>query len=468
MIPQLAHRRSRLAQTLAEWKRLNDEIAAWFAKKREPGFQKRHGRQLMLLKTTLIGALETLRSAIENIPLAQPMPDFYRACRGHELRLLWVRALWSYFLPKFEQREDPGLQRLLEAADEVVWACYAPIFERLGQTPPPPPLPYVEPQFSARAIPLDEPPPELRGIDAEFLTAFLSRLPIAVIGLPPACVSAPWWLAHVAHEAGHHVQHELNLVEPFGKAISDAARNGPDPLDKDLADRWTLWGEEIFADAHAFLHIGPSAPRALADVELSATTLTKNSPRYPAALVRFDWQVRALEKWKIANEALGSAMDEKLTELAQSGQLPADTVAAFGQTQRLADTVLAQKLQVDGELTMEQLSEWDAAPYETGGDVDNYAASLRNGVRLGEAQNTVNIRHLVAAGVVAWAGTLEVDDDAMREQEQKQLAETLVENLIQHSPPGDRATRAAAPIEVGAGKELGELLLARLPQELKP
>ncbi len=50
-----------------------------FAKKREPGFQKRHGRQLTLLKTTLIGALETLRSGIESIPLAQPIPDFYRA-----------------------------------------------------------------------------------------------------------------------------------------------------------------------------------------------------------------------------------------------------------------------------------------------------------------------------------------------------------------------------------------------------
>lgn len=123
MIPGLGQRRSRVAQTLAEWKRLNEEIEAWFAKKRAPGFQKRHGRQLTLLKATLKGALETLRSGVQDIPVAQPMSAFYRACREHELRILWVRALWSYFLPKFEQREDPALQHLLEAADEVVCAC---------------------------------------------------------------------------------------------------------------------------------------------------------------------------------------------------------------------------------------------------------------------------------------------------------------------------------------------------------
>jgi hypothetical protein len=444
-------------------------LAQWFGKVWDPDFRKRHGRQLELLKTTLTDALETLRGNLERISLAQPTADFYRACRGHELRLLWVRALWSYFLPKFEQRVDSGLQRLLVAADEVVWACYAPAFEVVGRTPPPAPLPYVEPRFSARAIPLDEAPPELRSVDAEFLKAFLARLPIAVLGLPAACVSAPWWLAHAAHEVGHHVQHELGAVTAFEKALGDAARCGPDPLDEELAGRWMLWGEEIFADAYAFLCIGPSALRALADTELSAAALTKNLPRYPATIVRLDWQRRALDKWKIASESLGSAMDEKLHELAQSGQLPADTITAFRQTQRLAEAVLAQKLPVDGGQTLPDLTGWDAGPHKTGGDVGAYAGSLRKGAILGEAKNTVTIRQLAAAGVVAWAGTLELDDDATREQEQKQLAAALLENLILHAPPGDRLTRAATPDEAkNLGEELGALLLARTAAELEP
>jgi hypothetical protein len=80
----------------------------------------------------------------------------------------------------------------------------------------------------------------------------------------------------------------------------------------------------------------------------------------------------------------------------------------------------------------------------------------------------VTIRHLVAAGVRGWAGTLEVEDSPTREQEQKLLAAALIENLIQHAPPGDRATREATPDEDRLGAELGALLFESVPTAIKP
>jgi hypothetical protein len=468
MLPGLAYRQSRRAQTLDGWIRLKQEMDDWFATNRDPEFSKRHGRQLRLLEKTISGALDFLRAKIEEISLTLSTSDFYRSCRQHELRLLWVRALWQYFKPKFDQREDAAFQRLLRAADEVVWACYAPAFEKLGQTPPPPPLPYIEPLFTPRAIPLDEPPAELKLVDAEFLKAFLDRLPIAVIGLPPACLSAPWWLAHIAHEAGHHLQHELSLVVPFGKALAQSDDEGAKPLPAGLAGSWALWGEEIFADAHAFLTIGPAASRALADVELSSSEMTVSRGKYPATVVRLNWQRLALDKWNLGDEALGSEMNAKLCELTQPGRLPPATATAWDKGQRLADTVLGQKLPLGDGLTIAELDDWEAEAYEANAEITEYASSLRRGDTLGKAKSTVTIRHLVAAGVRGWGGTLEVEHLPTREQEQKWLADALIENLIQHAPPGDRAAREATPVEGRLGEELGALLLESVPTAIQP
>jgi hypothetical protein len=468
MTTELACRRSRLAQTRAELTRLASELTRWFEAKRDPGFLRRHGRQLQLLNSTLTGALTSLRQQAGLLSLTQPTADCYRACRAYELRGLWVRALWQYFRPKFEQREDSTLKSLLTAADEVVWACYAPAFERLGQSPPPAPLPYVEPQFTPRAIPLDEPPPELKLVDADFLAAFLERLPIAVVGLPSACVSAPWWLAHAAHEVGHHVQHELKLVTPFELALRQAAEAGPEPLDPELADHWVLWGQEVFADAYGLLCLGPAAPRALAEVELSSASLTRNSAKYPAAVVRLEWQRRALQELEVpADDLLGLAMEAEFQR--QTPQLPPDTAAALAQAQRLGVWAMRQQFSSPGgEFKLTELAAWEAKPFQAAGDVADYAQRLRAGQSLAEARNTVTIRHVLAAGVKAWDDTLAVEEETAREQEQGQLARVLVDNLIAHSPPGDRVTRAATPDDAGWGRELGELLLARTAGELTP
>jgi hypothetical protein len=281
-------------------------------------------------------------------------------------------------------------------------------------------------------------------------------------------VSAPWWLAHAAHEVGHHVQHELKLVRPFELGLKQAAETGPVPLDQDLTDNWMLWGQEFFADAYGLLCLGSFAPRALAELELSAASLTKNSAKYPATIVRLEWQRRALRNLEApTDDVLGPAMEEVFRT--QSSQLPTATATAFGQAQRLAEFVTGQPLSAPGcQLTLSELAGWELKPFQAGGDVADYAEQLRDGQALAEAKNTVTIRHLLAAGVKAWVNTLAANDDATRDQEQAQLALALVDNLIAHSPPGDRAVRAAAPVEASLGRELGELLLARTAGELDP
>ena len=81
-------------------------------------------------------------------------------------------------------------------------------------------LPYIEPEYSPMAIPRDDPPPDLAPEADSVLAAFLGKLPVPLISLPPLCVTDPWWLILVAHEVGHHLQFDLcggwTLVGTFG------------------------------------------------------------------------------------------------------------------------------------------------------------------------------------------------------------------------------------------------------------
>src|SRR5204863_117964 len=76
-------------------------------------------------------------------------------------RLAVVERVFQYFAGKLDQR-DGALGALLDAADEITYSLYVQAFRGAGLAEPPPPLAYVEPAFSPRALPRDEPPAELR------------------------------------------------------------------------------------------------------------------------------------------------------------------------------------------------------------------------------------------------------------------------------------------------------------------
>ena len=206
-----------------------------------------------------------------------------------------------------------------------------------------PPLPYLEPRFTPRAIPRDEPPPELKSeVDNEFRQAILAMLPAAMISLPPACVTAPWWLAQVAHETGHHLQHELGLLAPFQQALqSAAAAHLPAGAAEDLAAKWLLWNQEIFADLHSILCLGPAAPCSLSEAELTSDSIVDGYGPYPATVVRLELMRQGLRHLKLSDaDALGEAMAERFDET--SKHLPATTADVFKMARPTACAALLQ------------------------------------------------------------------------------------------------------------------------------
>src|SRR5262249_45617822 len=143
-----------------------------------------------------------------------------------ERRLALIDRLFGFFRHKLDQRDDEPLCAALDAADEVIRSLYVQPFRAAGLAEPAAPLAYVEPAFSPRAIPRDEPPTELR-TDDDVLRAALARLPVGVVGLPPWFEEGPWTLVVLAHEVGHHVHFDLApgyaLVKRVGEVLKQAA-----------------------------------------------------------------------------------------------------------------------------------------------------------------------------------------------------------------------------------------------------
>ena len=295
----------RITQSKREIDRLLQEIEIWLAKRKKADEElQQYHTQLETLGTMLKQASVLLRQQVDALPVDLSSGLLYSACRTQDLRAIWLRAVWNYYRTRFDQRDDPELGRMLTAADEVVWSCYAEAFKNAASARPEiqrgsAPLPYVESRFSPEAIPRDDPPPDLESqIDASFLGDFLKKLPIPLVILPPYCVDAPWWLIYLAHEVGHHVQFDLfpdrGAVTCFRELIVKALSPDPSrPLDVKTTTRWGNWAQEIFADAFSIAAVGGWATWAMAELETQGeTAMVTPKVRYPAPVVRLALMAR--------------------------------------------------------------------------------------------------------------------------------------------------------------------------------
>jgi hypothetical protein len=255
---------------------------------------------LAALQRTLDFALAQLREGDESV--AQVLSksastgEVFSRCRDLELRLAWVQRLWVYFRDKLDQRDGdtPSTRRsreVLEAADDIIWSCYAPPFRYQKRPLHSAPLAYIAPLAMANAATREDAPDELESdVDATFLNACLEQLPMPLIGLPPSFVDNPWWLVLVAHETGHHVQNDLTpggaeLIKDFAALLQNAVKTSGVPNAD--ATAWFSRGKEVFADIYSVLCVGPAAIQALAEMILSLPeTMLASAPRYPAPLVR--------------------------------------------------------------------------------------------------------------------------------------------------------------------------------------
>src|SRR5262245_59731707 len=224
--------RTRLRRAKSELLRVRGQIDRWLDLRRAEDARqpfRRFKSQLDALVQSLHGALDQIVLPIDAPSLAgRPMGHVFAVCALADLRVAWLQRVWFYFRHKLDQRDDPGLAPVLNAADEIIWSCYKPAFEQTGEPLRTAPLPYVEPLFAPNAILRDDPPRELLwNTDDEFAQACLSALPIPIVAVPVSTLGAPWLLALLAHEVGHHVQADFDrddgkLARAFGDALASS------------------------------------------------------------------------------------------------------------------------------------------------------------------------------------------------------------------------------------------------------
>ncbi|MGH2535941.1 MAG: hypothetical protein ACRDHL_00935, partial [Candidatus Promineifilaceae bacterium] len=305
-------RQIRVEQSFSAVERLRNEFSAWLGRRAQADAKGQYQTQLAALETLVCQALADIETdAGRLLEQALALGEHYAACRLLENRALWVRrVLWGYFGDKFDQRDGLAeVRQTLETADDVVWSCYeearrqAAALDSRFAARRPIPLAYIEPYFSPTARPRDQPPAALleRRVGQEFLLQYLPQLPIPLVSLPPQCLAEPWWLIYLAHEAGHHIQHDLELVLPFSQQLMALAAGGPSPADAGL---WASWGQEIFADLFAVHMVGAAAVWALAELELQPNggmALRKES--YPSPAARLSLSARAADALGLAGTA---------------------------------------------------------------------------------------------------------------------------------------------------------------------
>ena len=467
--------RTRIARTRRWLDRMCREIDAWIETRHRKDTLGQYHSHLTVLGSTLGQALAHVRHALDAAPTGAGA--VYRACRAIDADLVFVHRLWRYFADKLEQRDGP-MGDLLRGADEVVWSLYAPVVRKaqladarvafLG-----PPLPYVEPAFSPRIIPRSMPPRDLRppGSKRDRLFAELvSKMPIPVVSLPPWCVSQPWWLIYLAHEVGHHVEHDLLPQGGLIGAVQEGllAMLGGDALDP-ATGRWLSWNEEMFADVYAALTAGPAAVWALAEIVWGEDAqMLAEQAMYPSPAVRLALGHATCTRAGAAPQGFqGRDIPDWLESWAQG-----ETRAGLAADRERAEAVAATLCDLSiGSSTLASVCAvaFDA-PFAAGGRVAQLAAGLNAPGGPLVTADAEAARLLTSAAVLAYRdlGAGEAGDAARAEAEAR-LRAAYFDAVLDSREAGTRGAELPDDAESKQrGEALGDVLvegLRALPED---
>lgn len=423
----------------------------------------RHATQLEAVGTLLDGSLEVMAHELSAIDVERSPGEVFSRSRQVADAVVWLERVWRYFAQRFDQRDatDPRAS-LVAAADEVVWSCYRPFYENpriavLDLPRHPPPLAYVEPEYSPAAR-IGNSAMERRlepSLALEALDEVAGQLPIPLLQLPPWCLGAPWWLVFIAHEVGHQLQHELQLVEPFRLAVEEmATASGAGSND---VKRWGRWGQEIFADQVSLCLMGPWALWALIEVEQGPTSdMARRRRSYPSPVVRLRCMARS---------AQGLGLDTAGALRGVSIELPADATEELRLDMAIADELAAlvqRSWAPYGKLA--KLLRFDATDYGVGGDVERWASRLLSDQALSPPRHLDTARRLIAASVAAWAhlGDRATDGDLESQafaEAAASLAQRTIAALRAAAPPGFRSATMPRGDSTATGRQLAGKLL---------
>jgi len=431
----------RISQTRRGLLGLRDEIKKWIELREKRDLQRQYVTQLKTLRIQIEYLLAQVERELESISAGDGPLSVYARCRVVDKRILWIRRLWTYFQSKFDQRDDEKLKRVLRAADDIVWSCYAQPYRVLKiQNQPSQPLPFITPVYSPYAIPRDEPPQDLRSdVDAEFLGAMLQQMPIPVVGIPAQSIEEPWMLAFLAHEVGHHVQFDLRngaMIDSFSDML--LAKGG---------QRWRPWGKELFADLYSLLMIGHWALWALADLVWSdpASMLDDTNSRYPCALVRLVFMSSVADK-------LGLNGSKGLRGLIPAELLDHGPVLIKSRDIRETARVPDGELSKLCEFHPEDFKEYQGVAYLWG-------EALAGRGSVAAKKSLRSARLVLSGGVRAWAEICELTDEKERENRRGPLKGGLLSSIVANGEDTVRAASAETDLD-SRNRRLASLVMS--------
>ena len=462
----------RIEQTHDGLERLQAEIDDWLCRRRKKDKLQQYHTQLNSLEEVLLGLLAKFRTQFDGVADTQPSGEVYAACRACDKSVLRLSRIWLYFKTRFDQRDDPQFAEVLAAADEVAWSCYKEVFNNITQPVSRQvirgtiPLPYIEANYSPRAIPRDDPPGDL--YDAE-LRKHIQDLPIPIVSLPPICLQEPWWLIYLGHEIGHHVQHDLapnkELVNNFGSLLKTTALNAPEPVcDARGAERWYNWRQEIFADLCSIYSMGPWAVRALVELERSdEKTMLTSKTAYPSSVVRLELLAHIVDALGLdGHAALDGIMPTDMVTGAplRDGNVDLRQVASNDLKmipKIVATTTTAPLADLEG---FKKLYDWNSTDFRPGGRVDTWTRELLTKPQPYPQEVLSAPRMIICAAVAAWLQVATITDVTRRKEARQRLAERLLPLLKSSREAGVRAPESIAqPDTTGLVDQLAQELL---------
>ena len=445
--------RVRIGESHRALRGLQDRIAAWTDRRQQLDPLGQYHAHIRVLDSVLSQVLDVLAAALDGIDEGRPVGEVYAECRRADHNVAFVGRLWEWFRAKFDQRDDPAFGPLLAAADEVLWSCYAGVFRNaaalsgrevpLGLVP----LPFIDFASGPTAAPQDSAPADLR--PSPDMRALLSRLPLPVIGLPPAWVQAPWWLLLLGHEVGHQIQRDLapdnGLRREFADVVLAAAAEGGEPA----GARWRGWSEEIFADLCLLCAGGPWGLWSVAELELAdERAMVAGRVRYPPAAARLELLAAAADMLGTDGHAGLRGIDPRSLAVG-SGTAAADVAMA----PQVAARALGDRLGSLGSLP--ELFAFDPDDFRSGGSVHRWARSFRAPGVVGPESLVASARIIACGAVSAWSSITAIADAAEREDARAMLSQALLRALADSREPGVRA--GPAPVRA-PGLDLGPLI----------
>lgn len=456
----------RRERSLVELQRLGCAIENWIVDTRKIDLDRlgHHKTQLEALETVLIPASNKIAEDLANMPLTGSVGEVFDRCREFDEATVWLDRMWEFYRTKFDQRGDEQLGGLLRAADEIVWSCYHEIMSRAsgassvdhGASP----LPFVATEYSPAALESTSPLRGALALRVEFetwdddLEELVRSLPLSLLLLPPWCVNAPWWLIYAAHEVGHHLLAELNLLQHFGEGIEHAV-DGVDGMSASMIKRWRQWTEEIFADAVSVMLMGSWAIWSVVEVEWgSPQAMVRPTKSYPAPLVRIELMRHLAERLGFDTKDALRGID--LPQIAADHPALQPDLAAVKPVVELMLEALPHNLG-----TLATLCKVDPGRFEK--SVRGWSKILLQAHIPASPPALETARYITAGALARWAKiTGEAASAEDRAKRVKALASSTLEALQRSGPPGTRGEKLPS----GKRPEIGIDLAQKLTQAI--